>query len=63
MKPIKVSAGEFIVDSNLKPIIFTLNQAKSFAKKECAEMSKRIGYKLKLSGVKELEEYFTYTIM
>jgi hypothetical protein len=61
-KPIKVSAGEFITDSNFNPVLFALDQVKSFAKKMAKQESKRIGYALKVAGVRECEEYFTYTL-
>ena len=59
MKPIKVSAGEFVTDSNFDAILFTENQAKAYAKKIKKQISNRIGYELKKHGVKDCGDYFT----
>ena len=59
MKPIKVSAGEFVTDSNFNVILFTENQAKAYAIKTKKELSKRMGYKLKKHGVKDCGDYYT----
>ena len=59
MKPIKVSAGEFVADSNFNKILFTESQAKAYAKKMKKVISKRIGYELKKHGVKDCGDYYT----
>ena len=58
-KPIKVSAGEFVTDSNFNVILFTEGQAKAYARKARGLLSKQIGYELKKHGVKDCGEYFT----
>lgn len=63
MKPIKISANEFVTDSNLNILNFTESQARTYAKKICKQLSKRIGYKLKLTGIKDCGSYFTYTML
>ena len=59
MKPIKVSAGEFVTDSNFNVILFTERQAETYAKKMKKELSLRMGYQLKKHGVKDCGDYFT----
>lgn len=59
MKPIKVSAGEFVTDSNFKVILFTEIQAKKYAMKMKKELSNRTGYRFKRHGVKDCGDYFT----
>lgn len=59
MKPIKVSAGEFVTDSNFNVILFSENQAKSYARKMKKIISKQIGYDLKKHGVKDFGDYYT----
>lgn len=59
MKPIKVSAGEFVTDSNFKVILFTENQAKAYAREMKKQISRSIGYELKKHGIKDCGDYFT----
>lgn len=62
-KPIKISSNSFVVDSNFNVLTFTEQQVKSYAKKVCKELSKRIGYQLKVTGVKDCGNYFIYTMI
>ena len=62
MKPIKISSGAFVVDSNFNIILFTAAKAKLEVIKIKKQLSNQIGYKLKLSGIKELEDYFVFTL-
>ena len=65
MKPIKVSAGEFLTDSNFNPILFTEAGAKKAAQAHAKWLSNtgaKNAYKYKVKGVKDCGDYFTWTI-
>ena len=59
MKPIKVSSGEFVTDSNFNVTMFSESQAKAYAKKSKKLISKQIGYDLKKHGIKDCGDYYT----
>ena len=61
-KPIKVSCGEFVTDSNFNPIMFTIVQATRYADDFRRRLEKEMKCKLKLKGVKDCGEYWTWTI-
>lgn len=65
--PIK-SGGCYITDSNLKPILFTESQAKTFIKKLIANRNKQFKrnnpsntYREKLLSVDNRGQYFSYS--
>lgn len=62
MKPIKISSGNFVVDSNFNIVLFTASKARTEILKIKKQLSSQIGYTFKLSGIKELEKYFVFTL-
>ena len=65
MKPIKVSAGEFITDANFNPMMFSESGALKRAKEHAKFLSNtgvKGAHKYKIKGVKDCGDFYTWTI-